>query len=119
MNKKKSLGKLGELIVLKYLKKSDFLVLERNWRYGHLEVDLIASLGGELVFFEVKTNLNSFCLPEENIKRRQIKNLKKAIQIYCRLKGCDVERCRLDLIVVNLDKHLKLKKMFHYKNIIF
>ncbi len=119
MDKKKNLGKLGELIAFYYLEKRSYIILEKNWKFKHLEVDIIASFKGELVFFEIKTNLNFLFPPEENLKRKQVKNLKKAMQCYCRLNFFDVENCRLDLIVINLNNHLKLKKMFHYKNIIF
>jgi putative endonuclease len=119
MNDKKFLGYLGELTAFRYLEKNGFIVLEKNWKFKKLEVDIIASLKGELVFFEIKTRLNNLFYPEENLKIKQIKNLKKAMQFYCWLKGFCVENSRLDLIVVFLSSNLSLRKMFHYKNIAF
>ena len=34
-------GKIGENLALRYLERRGLRLLERNWRYGHLEVDLI------------------------------------------------------------------------------
>jgi len=119
MNNRKKLGYLGESIASWYLEKNGFVILEKNWRFKKLEVDIIASLKGELVFFEIKTRLNNFLFPEENIKIKQIKNLKKAMQSYCWLKGFNIENSRLDFVVIFLNFNLRLKRMFHYKNIIF
>ena len=43
------------------LEKKGFRIVERNWRMGHLEVDLIAESRKEIVFAEVKarTMVNS------------------------------------------------------------
>ena len=49
------LGALGEEVACRYLSSLDYRLLERNWRGGHLEVDIIADNYGELVFVEVKT----------------------------------------------------------------
>lgn len=48
-------GRLGEEIACRLLESKGYIILERNWRYGHLEVDIIAQAGMEVVFVEVKT----------------------------------------------------------------
>ena len=50
-----SLGNLGEDLVVKYLISKNYKIIARNYRFGHLEIDIITSLGKEFVFFEVKT----------------------------------------------------------------
>ena len=52
---KKILGDLGEKLAAEYLVLADYRILERNWRSGHHEVDIIAEWFGEIVFVEVKT----------------------------------------------------------------
>ncbi|MBR1733135.1 MAG: YraN family protein [Alloprevotella sp.] len=47
-------GTLGEETACRYLAHLDYRLLERNWRAGHLEVDIIADHYGEIVFVEVK-----------------------------------------------------------------
>lgn len=49
------LGALGEEVAAHYLSQLEYRLLERNWRTGHLEVDIIADYYGEIVFVEVKT----------------------------------------------------------------
>ncbi len=111
-------GKFGELLALKYLKKVGFVIVEKNWRFGKLEIDLIASLNGELVFFEKKTRMGNWLSPEENLKIKQIKNLKKAIFLYCSFRKINIELSRLDFIFISLNRKMKVIKAFHYKNIL-
>ena len=48
-------GKLGEQMTAKYLTDKGYIILEHNYRRGHLEIDLIAQDGDELVIVEVKS----------------------------------------------------------------
>lgn len=53
-------GKLGEDAAAEYLIKNGYVVRERNWRLGRLEVDIVAEYGNRIVIVEVKTRaLNS------------------------------------------------------------
>ncbi len=49
------LGIQGEKIAESFLLKNDFQILAKNWRYKHLEVDIIALHKNFLVAVEVKT----------------------------------------------------------------
>ena len=116
-----NLGNLGEDLVVKYLISKNYKIIARNYRFGHLEIDIITSLGKEFVFFEVKTRYKNFSKEfeedEENLKRTQIYNLKKAINFYCWRRKINLEKVRLDLVVILLgDNKFSLK---HYKNILF
>jgi putative endonuclease len=48
------LGKWGEALAARYLVAGGYQVIERNWRAGRAEVDLIAAHRHEMVFIEVK-----------------------------------------------------------------
>jgi len=48
-------GKIGEEEAVKFLISKGYQVLERNWRYGHKEVDIIAADKRMTVFVEVKS----------------------------------------------------------------
>jgi len=54
------IGKDGENIITNYLKSRGFTILERNFRYGKKEVDIIAKSDDIIAFVEVKlrTNIN-------------------------------------------------------------
>ena len=49
------LGKLGEELAVEYLIEKGYQILERNWRSGHKEIDIIAQIDDNLVIVEVKT----------------------------------------------------------------
>lgn len=55
MRAKDMLGRFGEETAVRYLRSVGMVVLERNWRCRHGEVDVIARCGSTLVFCEVKT----------------------------------------------------------------
>lgn len=49
------IGLWGEQTAALHLMHQDYQILERNWRFRHLEIDIIAEYLGEIVFVEVKT----------------------------------------------------------------
>ena len=49
------LGKMGEDLAVELLIEKGYEILERNWRFRHNEVDIIARKDGLLVIAEVKT----------------------------------------------------------------
>ena len=49
------LGIFGEQLAFHYLQERNYQVIDRNYRFGHLEVDLICNFGGKLIVVEVKT----------------------------------------------------------------
>ena len=61
--KKKSqqLGEDGEQAATAFLVEKNYQILERNWRFGRAELDIIARVEPQtLVFVEVKTRSNNF-----------------------------------------------------------
>lgn len=76
-------GRKGEDIAVQYLKNHGFLVLERNWRSGRCEIDIIASRGNLLHFVEVKTRSGlRFGYPEASISRVKMKHLRLAAAAF-------------------------------------
>ncbi|MQA93743.1 MAG: YraN family protein [Streptosporangiales bacterium] len=55
MRAKDMLGRFGEETAVRYLRSLGMVVLERNWRCRHGEIDVVARSGPTLVFCEVKT----------------------------------------------------------------
>lgn len=58
MAEKIDTGLKGEEIAARYLADSGFVLLHRNWRSLHHELDIVAEWHGEIVFVEVKTRRN-------------------------------------------------------------
>ena len=53
------LGRWGEDYAADFLAAQGYRIVERNWRFGHHDIDIIASKGNEIVFVEVKTRHGS------------------------------------------------------------
>ena len=51
----KEIGNFGERIAVRYLRWHGYTVKERNWRSGHMEIDIIAANFSTIAFVEVKT----------------------------------------------------------------
>jgi putative endonuclease len=54
MAKHIDLGKQGEELATAFLQLKGYEILERNWRNGRAEIDIIAMYNGILIFVEVK-----------------------------------------------------------------
>ncbi|MGB8657464.1 MAG: YraN family protein [Candidatus Zixiibacteriota bacterium] len=102
---KQELGRQGEDKAAEFLTGKGFLVLERNYRYGHKEIDLVARDGNTIVFVEVKAGRSkSFGAPEERVNHRKQKNLIQAAQHYIQeqeISGCDF---RFDVLALSYGK---------------
>ena len=94
------LGKLGEAFAAEYLIKKGYQILERNWRSGHKEIDLIALENNTLVITEVKTRKSDeFGDPEIAVGRDKQQMLIRAAEAYVRYKHLDVD-IRFDIISI-------------------
>ena len=76
MNAKGQLGRRGEAYAAEYLQQRGLQLVARNWRSGHLEVDLIMEDIASIRIVEVKTLQKSDGFdPSENVtpdKRRKL-----------------------------------------------
>jgi putative endonuclease len=76
-------GSKGEEMASVYLQQIGFEIIERNWRFRHWEVDIIAAKNDRLHFFEIKTRTSDrYGKPEESITYKKMKNLKNAAEEY-------------------------------------
>ena len=77
------LGKIGEDLAEKHLRRIGYQVLQRNWRFGHDELDIIARDGEWLVIVEVKTRTtNHFGEPEMEVKPAKMKAIVRTAEAY-------------------------------------
>ena len=73
------LGKIGEDIAAAYLQELDYEILDRNWRFKRVELDIVARKDSTLVFCEVKTRRsNSHGIPSEAITPAKLQNIRTA-----------------------------------------
>jgi putative endonuclease len=77
------LGKWGEALAAEYVEKQGYEILERDWKSGHHDLDIIAKDEDTLVIIEVKTRRNRlFGDPEEAIDYKKRLSLQSAINHY-------------------------------------
>lgn len=78
-------GKEGEELARKYLENQGYTILENNWRNRHLEIDIIATKGNEIIFIEVKTRFNKkWGAPWEAVNAKKRRLIMAAADIYLR-----------------------------------
>lgn len=105
MNEKQTLGKWGEMEAIRILKEEGLEVIEANWTFLHLEIDIVAKDGDTLVIVEVKTRgTNEYGEPEMFVTRAKQKKLIRATNWYMEHKKLTNE-VRFDVIgiVKNFD----------------
>ncbi|MBQ8688708.1 MAG: YraN family protein [Ruminococcus sp.] len=84
MSRSGDTGKAGETAVCDYLGKKGCCILERNYRISGGEVDIIAAMGEEILFVEVKTRrMGAMISGCEAITERKKKLLIRAAMQYC------------------------------------
>ena len=107
------LGEFGEEKVNRYLLDMGYMVLERNWRVGHRELDFVCLDGEVLVVVEVKTRADDNVSLFDLLDYRKKRNLQAAGAAYLTKKNIHRE-IRFDLVVVTgAEMHLE-----HIKEVI-
>jgi putative endonuclease len=92
--------------------------LERNYRFGHGEIDIIAkdSNDGYTVFVEVKARQNlEFGEPEFALTKSKQKQIKKMAELYLYDKGITEIDCRFDVIAILFRGKIR-PIVTHYEN---
>lgn len=91
-------GIKAEEKALEYLLKKGYCLLEKNYRYGHAEVDLLMQKNGYLICVEVKARSTDFYgLPESFINAKKIKLIVSVVDHYLEHSELDLE-VRFDVI---------------------
>lgn len=85
---RQELGKRGEEVALEYLLRQGMKLLERNWRCGHKELDLIMEDGAFIRIVEVRTReYPSIMEPFESITVQKRNKVIAAARGYMAQKG--------------------------------
>ena len=119
----KTIGNLGEDIVVKYIKKDKgWKMLGRNFSYKTGEIDIIAKDKRTVIFVEVKALDAKYIehfKPEEHFDHKKIRRVIKTAQVYLIKnnypEGTDY---RIDLAALEINNANKVAKLRYYKNAI-
>ena len=94
------LGKWGEQVAEDYLQRKGYTIIERDWKSGPRDIDIIALQQEKLVFVEVKTRSNHlFADPVEAVGYQKIRNLRQAANHYVKSHGVNC-KIRFDIVTV-------------------
>ena len=103
-DRRRELGRQGEDLACEFLQKEGHIILERNWRSGHLEVDIISFDADGIHFVEVKARCENIqAPPQENVRHGKQRNIAKAAQAFLRTrKGMPYgsHECMFDIVAV-------------------
>lgn len=95
-------GRTGEEIACRHLEQQGYRILERNWRYRHKEIDIIASSGVELIIVEVKTRSDaSYLSARESVGLEKQRHLIEAGDKYVRQHLLNLP-VRFDIIALDI-----------------
>ena len=84
---RQDLGRQGEDIACEFLTGKGHTILARNWRSGHLEIDIISFDSEGIHFVEVKTRRHSIqAPPQDNVDIMKQRRIAKAAQAYLRTR---------------------------------
>ena len=96
-------GRRGERLALRYLRRCGYRLVCRNYRHGRHEIDRILRDGDCLVFVEVKTRTNTaFGTPAMAVGRDKQRNLRLAAAAYLQQCRCGMAPARFDVVEVYL-----------------
>jgi putative endonuclease len=111
-------GRKGEDRAAAFLRLKGYKILERNYRVGQGEIDLVARRSDTLVFVEVKTRRGkSRGSPLEAVTPRKVRRLSAAAALYLAQNPGSWGTCRFDVVTLGPEKNwLGWLKVRHLEN---
>ena len=95
------LGKFGEDLAFKKIKRLGYKKIIRNYRCPLGEVDLIAKDGDTLVFIEIKTRKGRTTdYAKEAVNKRKKRQISKVALAYMKSMDCSDARARFDVVAI-------------------
>ena len=98
-----AIGRRGEDAAVAYLERIGMQVVERNWRTGRGEIDIVALDGDQLVLCEVKTRTSARRgTPEEAVSAAKQRRLVRLAETYLTHTGAAPCTVRFDVISIRV-----------------
>lgn len=109
--KTQAFGELGERIAERWLRRTGWRILQRRFRNGRRDIDLVVEREGLIAFVEVKARRGDrFGQPVEAVNWRKQKELTKSAQIWIQRHGRPDESYRFDVLGVLLNgNHVRVR----------
>lgn len=109
------LGKLGERIAERWLRKQGYTILARRFKFGRRDIDLVAQHESTVAFVEVKARKGAeFGDPVEAVHIRKQRELTKSARVWIDRHGRAGELYQFDVVgILVADDLVKVK---HVRN---
>ncbi len=104
----KELGREGEKLACRFLRRKGYRIKERNYCSSLGEIDIVAWDKGTMAFVEVKTRkTNEYGYPQDAVTRSKQQRMRRVALTY--LKKSRWERdCRFDVVSILVDSEGKV-----------
>jgi putative endonuclease len=97
-------GRLGERVAERWLERSGWRTLDRRFRNGHRDLDLVVERDGTIAFVEVKTRRGTtFGHPVEAVDWRKRRELIRSAHAWIDRRGVAARGYRFDVVGVLVD----------------
>ena len=124
MNNTTDIGRYGEKLAAKALKRKRYRILAKNKHYSHNEIDIIATSKKAFVFVEVKTRTiqdgsehDAVGIAASAVDKNKQQRLIKAAREYISANPTRDKEIRFDVVEVYLSRiDKKLIKINHIEN---
>ena len=101
---RQALGELGERIAERWLRERGWRIVQRRFRSGHRDIDLVVQLEGLVAFVEVKARRgDQFGGPVSAVNWRKQKELGRSARVWISRHGRTSEAYRFDVVGVLVD----------------
>jgi putative endonuclease len=101
---RQAFGELGERIAERWLRRHGWRVVQRRFRNGHRDIDLVMEREGTIAFVEVKARRGSeFGGPVEAVNWKKQKELSRSAHVWIDRHGRPAESYRFDVVGILVD----------------
>jgi putative endonuclease len=101
---RQALGELGERIAERWLRRRGWRIVQRRFRSGHRDIDLVVERDATVAFVEVKARKGAeFGGPVQAVNHRKRKQLERSAMVWIDRHGREAESYRFDVVGVLLD----------------
>ncbi|GEM_PF-931181 len=107
----------GEELARSFLQANGYGIVDTNWRYRQLELDIVCFQQDTYVFVEVKTKTDiQFGYASEALTIQKQKKMLKAVSSYLSKNKLWAKPCRLDLVAVLISQ--SRCEIIHEQNVV-
>lgn len=108
-----SLGRRGEDLAAQHLKDHGYRIVDRNVRFRHGELDIVALDGPTLVFVEVRTVRAGAVIPEESVTRKKQRQVAALAALYLQQHSQEDADWRADVVAIEIARDGGVARIDH------